>query len=207
MPKNKPRTSTTDQLIRKALTKRLASYYANYENLKIIQELGLQHGTVRIDIAVVNGIMHGYEIKSDRDTLHRLPVQMEEYNAVFDQVTLVVGKKHLYEAIKMVPDWWGLIMAKVDDQESIIFQIIREAKNNPAQKDISIARLLWRSEALKILEDQNKAMGYRSKPRELVYKRLIEVLDINSLKENVRRTLQLTRAGWRSDVPLVLSGD
>jgi hypothetical protein len=60
--------------------------------VRIIEELGVVHGKSRIDIAVINGLMHGYEIKSDKDTLQRLPEQMNMYNSVFNKVTLVVGK-------------------------------------------------------------------------------------------------------------------
>ncbi len=39
----------------------------------VIDELGLKNGIVRADIVVLNGKMIGYEIKTDRDTLKRLP--------------------------------------------------------------------------------------------------------------------------------------
>jgi hypothetical protein len=35
----------------------------------VLDELGIDHGRQRADIAVINGRMTGYEIKSDRDTL------------------------------------------------------------------------------------------------------------------------------------------
>ena len=34
-----------------------------------VEELGVCRGRVRVDVAVVNGTLHGYEIKSDRDSL------------------------------------------------------------------------------------------------------------------------------------------
>ncbi|AII59488.1 hypothetical protein X793_03925 [Dehalococcoides mccartyi CG4] len=172
----------------------------------MIEELGVQHGTARIDIAIVNGFMHGYEIKSDCDTLERLPEQIEEFNAVFDKLTLVVGKRHLYQAMHIVPDWWGVTIAKVDVDKGVFFQTIREAEINQNQKGISIARLLWRSEALSILERQNEATGVRSKPREFVYERLASVLDTDTLKKQVS-SLLISREGWRSDVPLLSGGD
>ena len=56
--------------------------------------MGVWSGTVRIDVAVLNGEMCGYEIKSDRDTLERLPFQIEIYSKEFDKLTLVVGRRH-----------------------------------------------------------------------------------------------------------------
>ena len=198
--------STGDAIIREALKKELSLKHAGDIELRIIEELGIRHGVARIDIAVVNGVLHGYEIKSDLDTLRRLPEQMYEYNCVFDQVTLVVGKKHLYEGINIVPDWWGIVVAKVNTDNSVVFNCIREAQDNKERESVSIARLLWREEALQILEDKNEAIGYRSKPRSFIYEKLATVLDQDTLRKAVRKTLLSSREGWRPDSQPVLNG-
>ena len=46
---------------------------------------------------------------------------MREYNAVFDKMTLVVGKHHLHNALDTIPDWWGDNTGKTD------FQTIRSS--------------------------------------------------------------------------------
>jgi hypothetical protein len=189
--------STNDKVIRNALREDLRKRHAHDKKLRIIEELGIRHGSVRIDIAVVNGIMHGYEIKSDRDTLERLPEQMTQFNEVFDRLTLVVGKQHLYRAIHVVPDWWGITIAKINTEGQVVFQIIREPEDNKKQDKVSIARLLWREEALRILEEHDKADGVRSKPREFIYQRLADVLEADILKERVRKTLLVPREDWR----------
>lgn len=199
--------STNDLIIRSALKKDLKKLHARDKDLRIIEELGVRHGSARIDIAVVNGIMHGYEIKSDRDTLERLPEQMTEFNAVFDQITLVVGKQHLYQAIHIVPDWWGVTIAKINTRGRVVFHIIRNPEDNKEQDKVSIARLLWRQEALRILEEHDQAYGVRSKPREFVYKRLADVLETDVLKERVRETLIVSRGDWRFGLSPMLCGD
>lgn len=192
-------TPTNDLIIRSALKKDLKIRYSKEgEKFKIIEELGIRHGSVRVDIAVVNGIMHGYEIKSDLDNLKRLPEQMREFNAVFDQLTLVVGKQHLYQAMQTVPEWWGIKIAKINSANKVIFQTIREAEENKKQESISIARLLWRGEALRILEERNRAEGVRSKPREFIYTRMADELDMETLKGEVRDVLLNSRGDWRS---------
>lgn len=196
---------TNDLIIRSALKEALSKLHARDKKLRIIEELGVNHGTARIDIAVVNGIMHGYEIKSDQDTLQRLPEQMNIFNAVFDKVTLVVGKSHLYNAITIIPDWWGIIVAKAEPNGSIIFNIIREGENNKEQDSVSVARLLWREEALKILEETGKAQGFYSKPRASIYGKLATVLDQKTLKAKVRETI-FFRSEWRLDAPLMTNG-
>ena len=65
-------------------------------------------------MAAVNGVMHGFEIKSDIDSLARLPHQTELYSSVFDKITLVVGATHLYHAFNIIPDWWGVLVARID---------------------------------------------------------------------------------------------
>src|SRR5580704_6657611 len=105
--------STTDKLIRAAFREKLENDYRDERDVKIIDELGVMHGSARVDMAVVNGIIHGFELKSDLDTLRRLPEQMEAYNSVFDQITLVVGKQHVQEAINAAPEWWGITIAKM----------------------------------------------------------------------------------------------
>lgn len=197
--------STNDSSIRCALKEDLESRHAQDAKVRIIEELGISHGVARIDIAVVNGIMHGYEIKSDQDTLQRLPEQMNVFNAVFDKVTLVVGKNHLYDAIKIIPDWWGVVIAKADPNGSVVFNVIREGENNKEQDGVSIARLLWREEALRILEESGEARGFYSKPRNCIYEKLSAVLDQETLSAKVRETI-FFRPEWRLDSPLMING-
>ena len=104
---------TNDALIRQALTDELNNRKSG-KTSRIVQELGVWHGVARIDIALIDSHLHGFEIKSDRDTLDRLlNNQMEVYNAVFDRVTLVVGGHLFIEAFKLIPEWWGLEVARL----------------------------------------------------------------------------------------------
>ncbi len=197
--------TTNDKIIREALMGYLKELHSDDPKLRIVEELGVKHGAARVDVAVINGTLHGYEIKSDRDTLARLPDQMDVYNTVFDQITLVVGKSHLYDAINIVPDWWGITIAKIDANKSVIFQSIREPMDNKQQNNVAIARLLWRNEALDILEKAGQARGFRSKPRGIIYEKLASVFSQQVLEREVREVL-FSREDWRSDAPLALNG-
>lgn len=196
---------TNDKAIRAALMLRLKNLHAGDSKFRIVEELGIEHGTARMDVVVINGVLHGYEIKSDRDTLLRLPDQINFYNGVFDQVTLVVGKSHLCDAINIVPDWWGIMIAKSGAGNSVIFNEIRKARNNLEKSILSVARLLWRSEALEILEEVGEADGFRSKPRGLIYEKLSAIFDQEILEGKVRDALCF-REAWRSDASLAPSG-
>jgi hypothetical protein len=185
-----------DKVIRVALKHVLNKNYGEKPNTRIIEELGITHGVARIDIALVNGSLHGFELKSDADTLNRLPSQMKIYNLVFDKITLVVGKTHLYHSLRIVPDWWGISLAKYSKDGDIMFCEIRKGSRNPKQDVYSIAALLWRQEALNILEAMGKAKGVRAKPRRILYQRLTELLDEDVLKKKVREHL-CSRKRWR----------
>lgn len=192
-----PQFDTKDYEIRQALVRQLDAVYKDDPEHKTVEELGINHGSVRADVVVINGIMDCYEIKSDRDTLQRLPEQIRAYNAVFDKVTLVVGFAHIYEALEIIPDWWGVTIAKADARGEIVFSTIREATNNSNKDKDAIARLLWKKEALHVLEEKQQAMGVRSKPRAVIYERLTSTVDIEELSLIVRQSL-CSRPLWRA---------
>lgn len=186
--------------LRTALTRKLARRHSHDSNTRILQELGLRHGAARVDIAVVNGSVHGYELKSDSDSLERLARQARVYGSVLDRVTLVVGRRHAEAAMRMVPDWWGVQVAEMGPRDGVLFSSIRRARNNPSQDIVAVAKLLWRDEALELLHQLGAAKGFRSKPRAAIYARLAEVVHPEDIRSRVRDRLR-DRTGWRSDEP------
>lgn len=189
--------------LRTALVRRLTRRHSHEPNARILHELGLRHGKARVDIAVVNGALHGYELKSDNDTLERLVRQEQIYSTVLDRVTLVVGERHSRKAISMVPEWWGVQVVKMGPRGGMNFYSARRARNNPSQDPIAIAKLLWRDEALELLSRLGAAEGLRSKPRAMIYARLAKVAGLEEIRSTVRHRLR-NRAGLRSGEPLEL---
>jgi hypothetical protein len=181
-----PSALTNDNIIRKAFLKFLGKKHNNDKKIRIIQEFSISDA--RIDIAVFNGIMHGYEIKSDVDTLKRLPQQINAYNSIFDRITLVVGKTHLYEAIKLVPDWWGIKLAKIKNNKTV-FYTIRTANKNPKQNSLSIANLLWKEETLALLKKNQALKGLASKPKRILCEKLTVVCSKEELNEYLRNRI------------------
>lgn len=187
-----------DYQLRHALKVKVLARHAKDPETRIIDELGLQHGLARIDIAMVNGIVHGFELKSDQDNLKRLPHQIQIYNSVLDKVTLVVGLRHAREATRLVPDWWGIKIATVASRGAFEFESYRVARTNPSLDPLSVSKLLWREEALILLDELGEAEHVRRKARAMVYARLAEVADLASIRERVRRQLK-SRTNWRVD--------
>lgn len=193
-----------DRDVREALRRKVFAEHIRDPNTLVVEELGIAYGEARIDVAVVNGRLHGFEIKSDADTLHRLPTQMVLYSAVFDRVTLVVGNKHLVGSAALVPDWWGLKLAVQGKRGAVRFEEIRTSKLNCGIDPTSLATLFWREEALSFLETRGER-GFRSKSRAQLYEIIAARVPLNDLKDGVRSALKL-REGWRSDAQRVPCG-
>ena len=193
-----------DSDIRSVLWLRLEREHQGDADTLMLDELSLWHGSTRIDVAVINGEMQGYELKSEQDTLERLKAQAEIYSATLDRVTLVVAEKHANKAIAAVPDWWGVMLA-CKNFEGVGLSIEREAKKNPAIDPFSVATLLWRQEAMDELVRLSADKGVRGKSRDHVYLRLTEVLSQDQLCTFVRRTLK-DRCSWRADRRQTLCG-
>lgn len=182
-----------DSDIRPALRAQLFSQHASEPETVILDELGVCRGQVRIDVAVVNGIVHGYEIKSDRDSLHRLAAQVELYSKVLDRATIVVGRRHLDEALTVVPSWWGVLRVESTPSGTRFVSQRRGASNR--QRDArALVEFLWLPDALALLEERGAAQGVRGKSRRFVWDRICERIGIDEIAEAVRSQLK-ARAG------------
>ncbi len=124
-------------------------------NFRIIQELSVCDGEARVDLAVANGRLIGYEIKSDADSLDRLENQIHCYNKTFDRIIIVVGEKFKNEISMHVPDHWGIYVINEKPNSLHSFSIVRPAKANPNIDKGSLLSLLWRDEIYTILKSKN----------------------------------------------------
>ena len=157
--------------------------------------MGILHGQSRVDVAVINGILHGYEIKSESDTLERLPSQMNDYNKVFDRMTIVVQRNYLDEVRKIIPSWWGITLV-TRYKGKLHLREIRKGRVNQSVDPFSLSHLLWRGEALDILKENGLQKGYLSKPRHDLYEKICESLSLSELKTSVNQRLKM-RENWR----------
>jgi hypothetical protein len=118
----------------------------------IVEELDIPCAGARIDVAVVNGSLHGFEIKSERDTLNRLSYQIEAYTKVFDFVSVIVGIKHLSKVEALLPNWVGIYQCD-DKAVSNPISVVREPKRNENTEGFHLAKLLWKDELLSIFDE------------------------------------------------------
>lgn len=139
-----------DKDIRSILRKTELLKYIQDSHSKVVEELNIPVAKARIDMAVINGHLHGFEIKSAIDTLQRLPHQIEAYSKVFDFLTIVIEPKHYGKVYNLVPKWVGIsVCSEATNAGSI--NIIRSAEQNENIESFFIAKLLWREELISIL--------------------------------------------------------
>jgi hypothetical protein len=189
----------SDAEIRDLLRKRLRIEHIRDVGTVFIEELGLCRGQVRVDIAVVNGHLHGYEIKSDRDGLRRLPGQVRVYGSVLDRATLVVGGRHLGHALELLPEWWGVLRVERGHRLPRLV-MVRRGRNNPGRDPRALAELLWLDDAIQLLAQHGAARGVRGKPRPVVWDRLRDCISPEEIAAAVRARLK-ARASEQSVQP------
>jgi hypothetical protein len=186
--------------VRRALRLEMRRLHDDEPDTRIVEELGLCQGIARVDLAVVNGNVHGYEIKSERDTLARLPGQTHVYSSALDFVTIVTAPAHADKISDIVPLWWG-VWTVTQDADGVRLLVAREPSRNPGVDPFALAQFLWREEALLALIHHGLAAGMRSKPRDQMWRRLASGLTIEDLGEVVRECLKRRGLNWRSPVP------
>lgn len=109
----------------------------------------LRTGGSILDVAVFNGTSTAYEIKTEYDTLARLPDQLRDYLRVFDKVFVVTYAAAVDSVLKVIPQDVGLMVLTTRGALSTV----REATSNIARLDLDcMFNVLRRSEYLRILE-------------------------------------------------------
>ncbi|UKF25040.1 sce7726 family protein [Clavibacter seminis] len=150
----------------------------------------------RIDLAVIGERFQGFELKSDLDTLSRLPRQMKVYSEIFDYCTLVITPRHLKAARAVLWRGWGLSVVSRIEGEGLSYKRVRKPTLTTRVESVPLASLLWRDEALKALDSLGHSTGLRSKPRDVLWQRLAEVTTGDDLRKIVSSAIT-ARQGWR----------
>lgn len=183
--------STNDKSIRTVLIKTLKKSVCSYKgDSAIIPELSLSNTGTRADVTLVNGVLHGYELKGDLDNLTRLPRQIDGYNSIFDKITIVVGKKHLLHTVQTVPEWWGIVLAKaITSNRNPSLIELRKPSKNTLQDLKTVVDLLWKSEIVEILKNETSCKNLASFAKEELIVLLLNKLSVSSAKTYVRKYL------------------
>ncbi len=167
--------------------------YACEPNVAVLEEVGIRHGAARVDFLVVNGFFHGFELKSDVDNLRRLDNQARIYSSALDRMTIVVSFRHADEALRRIPDWWGVKLVEQGKRGGIHFYNARNAQYNPTIDKAAVVQFLWRCETMEILAEIGHKGGMRSKTRKAMYAKLVECAELDFIRAKVRYYLTLRK--------------
>src|SRR5207237_4217162 len=97
----------------------------------------------------------------------------------------------------IVPKWWGVQLAQAGPRGGIRLTVLRDALSNPEPNAIAIASLLWRTDALSILESRSEARLFRDKSRRALCSHLASLLSAGELRDEVCKAIKF-RASSRS---------
>ena len=186
----------TDSDVRSALLGKVIAEHVANPNTLVVEEMGLARGACRVDVCVINGHLHGYEIKSDVDTLRRLPLQQQFYSDVLDKATIVVGQRHLDHALETLPAWWGVRLASRGARNAVRLELVRPAKLNPSVSATAVAALLWRDEISALIGRRTPEKSALRGNRATLCERLSELYSLAEIRALVREQLK-RRSDWR----------
>jgi hypothetical protein len=159
------------------------------------REWSIAVGATRVDVAAINGRIIGCEIKSARDNFGRLPSQVGLYSAVLDTAVLAVeGSAAVEKARQMLPNWWGIWLARSTGSGAVL-DIVRQPESNPCPDPLSIAQLLWRDEAYMVLHRRGLNAGLGKATRWRLWEALAAELPLPELQYEVREAIK-ARQEW-----------
>ncbi len=162
----------------------------------VVQEMDVCCGCARIDISLINGLIHGFELKSEKDNLARLPSQTYYYNMVFDKINIVVTESHHENAMQIIPNWWGVyLVSKANHTLNLIQK--RHASINPEINLHLLTQILWRQELVELLQANGIYKGIKSKNRFELGKIACQHLEGDHIKSFVRHRLK-NRKSWKA---------
>lgn len=164
----------------------------------LINELGFYNKDIestidnsfRADVALANGRLVGFEIKSEKDSLKRWPSQMSAYTNVFDEVWLCTHAKHLECALKITHKNIGILL--VDSLGSIA--VVRNAKEAGSLNNVyDLSGLLWKDEIVDLANKYNITVKTRTTKRE-VRELLADILNVEQVRPFVLERLKVRKS-------------
>lgn len=96
-----------DSVLRSALVQKIVLGRHSLGTTVALSEL--RAGRSKADIVVFNGTSTCYEIKSDRDSLTRLPGQLCDFRKTFGKTNVVVSANHVQPVLDLAPPDVGVI--------------------------------------------------------------------------------------------------
>lgn len=162
---------------------------AETQGARVFQELQIEHGAARVDLALVSDRLEAFELKSDLDTLGRLHNQIHAYNRFFDRITMVTGPVFSDIARSVLPVWWGIAAVHRRHNGSLTLVELRESRENPAQDRLSLAMCLWKDEARAVVAANTGEGLSKRATRTQLHEWIAANLSVDAIRASVTRWL------------------
>ena len=142
-----------ERSIKAAVIDRLLSTGA-LNDAVLINEMVYANWSRRADLAVANGHLHAFEIKSDFDSLRRLEGQIAIYLERFDKLTLVVSPKFLDAVLEMTPSRVAVWSVSEKEGGAVHLKVVREGKREKVENRDVLIDYLLREELYRFLSSR-----------------------------------------------------
>lgn len=155
-------------------------------------------GARRADLILVNGSMSAFEVKSDRDSIDRLPEQLYEYMQAIPRVNVVTSEKHIKAVTEIVPAGVGIILLTRDFHLREIRPAKHVTKNIRPAAILDLLRIDEAGEVLKAL-----SIPYPEVPNTEIrntLQDLFTLIPINELLAEARKAIKRNRSQARLSV-------
>lgn len=157
----------------------------------IANEVSLGALRRRADLVIADRRLVGFEIKSNSDTLRRLPEQLLAYSSTFDTTILVVGRRHLSNALQIAPKHIGIWL--VEDGQHI------SVRRRPSKRSHSNISGIVSALSLADLERSFSHIGLSRNEWVEVSANFKLSLARSAIAETIRRKFQSTSASFWND--------
>lgn len=139
--------SRDDYVYRSAIVQKIALGRHNLNSATVLSEL--RAGSSKADLVIVNGTTTAYEIKSERDSLQRLPQQLADYRRVFGTVNVVTSPGQVEAVRRIAPLDVGILTLT----PRFHLRTVRSAIDSPERTcPLDILSTLRVDEAILVLE-------------------------------------------------------
>jgi hypothetical protein len=92
----------------------------------------------------------------------------------------------------VLPEWWGVLLVETGGAQAT-FRQIRAALPNPAPDTRTLVELLWREDAVSLLNQHGLGRGIGGKSRSVIWDRLCRALPADVIGAAVRANLKARR--------------
>lgn len=119
----------------------------------IISELVVANWSRRADLAIANGKLYAYEIKSSADTLKRLPGQVDLFSSCFDKVTVVAATKFVPRILEDYPAEVG-VLEVIEKKGVVTFKQARAGRLSNNRNSSTLAGFLTKLDICRLLRSE-----------------------------------------------------